>query len=124
MKTVLYQIRRNNMTDTYNAFDNFVEKMKEEHDKLGAKMSKHMLENADLSEAWERFAKSVNHAIAGQNPKQIMLRMVQVADNAMYVYEMLDREDKKTGARKIAEAREQRRKQTMGFEPRQGDSID
>lgn len=112
------------MTDINDAFDNFVQKMKDEHEKLGAKMSKHMLEDAELSEAWERFAKSVNHAIAGKNPKQIMLRMVQVADNAMYVYEMLDREDQKTGARKIAEAREKRRKHATAFEPRSGDSIE
>jgi hypothetical protein len=42
----------------------------------------------------------------------------------MYVYEMLGREDRKSAAFKIAEAREQRRRESMGgFVPRAGDDI-
>lgn len=110
--------------DSYDSFEEFQSLMKAAHEKLGVKKGKHMLEEAELGETWERFAKSVQNALAGANPTQIKQRLVQVANNVMYVHEMLEREDSKTGARKIAEARNQRMKEKMSFEARSVDSID
>jgi len=112
------------MTDDYNSFDNFQQLMRNEHEKLGVKKGKHLLEEAELGETWELWAQSVQDALAGKNPAQIKQRLVQVANNTLYVYEMLDREDRKSAAFKIAEAREARRRESMGgYIPRSGDDF-
>lgn len=103
------------MKDEYNSFDVFIENMRSEHSNLGVQKGNHMLHNATLSEAWEEWAANVQDAISGKNPQQIKHEMVKLANKCMYVHEMLDREDSKSAAYKLAEARKDR---MNNFEPR------
>lgn len=103
------------MKDEYNSFDVFIENMRTEHANLGVQKGNHMLHSATLSEAWEEWAANGQRAISGQSPQQIKQEMVKLANKCMYVHEMLDREDNKTAAYKLAEARKDRMNQ---FEPR------
>jgi hypothetical protein len=87
----------------------FTNKMKSEHNKRGVKLGRHYLEGMELSEAWDKFANTVQMALKnGSTPKDFMLGMVNVANDAMYVHAMLEREDGKTLVYKIAEERKKR----------------
>jgi len=103
------------MKDEYNSFDVFLDHMRTEHNKLGTQKGYHMLHNATLSEAWEEWAANVQDAISGANPQVIKSEMVKLANKCMYVHEMLEREDNKSAAYKLAEARKER---MNSFEPR------
>jgi len=88
--------------------EHFFDKVRAEHSTLGVKKEQYMLNEADLSEVWERFAKSADNVITGKNSVEIQQRLSQLAASCIYVHEYMQREDGKTTTRKIAEARQKR----------------
>lgn len=86
----------------------FIQMMKSEHNKRGAKLGKYYLEDMEVDEAWEMWATTVQNALTGKTPQELMRGMVNVANTAMYVHNMLEREDSKSVVRKLAEERKKR----------------
>ena len=82
--------------------------MEAAHNKRPPSLSKYYMESMDVDEAWELWAKTVQDALKGANPQELMKGMVDVANTAMYVHNMLEREDSKSVVRKLAEARKAR----------------
>lgn len=86
----------------------FFELVKIDHRKRGFKNGKYMLEDIELSEAWEHFAESVQSVLEGKNPTQIKQRLIQLTNASLYVHEMLERDTTKPMACKIADERQKR----------------
>jgi len=86
----------------------FFDKVRAEHLALGVKKGTQMLNDTELGEVWDRFAKDVQNIINGKNPTQIEQRLTQLTASCVYLYEYMRREESKTTTYKLAEARKKR----------------